>query len=102
MEKILPITDLQRRAGQIVDELRQSDDPVIITQRGRAAAILISAEKYRSIEEDLGRLDELEMEQMVREAKLEVASGNIISHREVKRRIAAGAGPKQPSKRKAR
>jgi prevent-host-death family protein len=101
MEKILPITDLQRRAGQIVDALRESDEPVVITQRGRPAAILISAEKYRRIEEDLGRLDDLEMEEMVREGKAEVASGNTISHREVKRRIAPGSAPK-PSKRKAR
>ena len=102
MEKIFPITDLQRRAGQIVDAVRQTDDPVIITQRGRPAAILISAERYRCIEQDLGRLDELEMEEMVREAKLEIASGNTISHGEVKRRVAGRAAPRQASKRKAR
>jgi prevent-host-death family protein len=101
MERILPITDLQRQAGQIVKSIRQSDEPVIITQRGRPAAVLISAERYRSIEEDLGRLDELEMEEMVREAKQEIASGNTISHGEVKRRMATRTA-KPDSKRRAR
>jgi prevent-host-death family protein len=101
MERILPITDLQRQAGQIVKSISQSDEPVIITQRGRPAAVLISAERYRTIEEDLGRLDELEMEEMVREAKQEIASGKTISHGEVKRRMASRT-TKTDSKPKAR
>ena len=102
MAKIIPVTGLQRRAGQIVDAVRQSHDPVVITQRGRPAAVLISAERYRCIEHDLGRLDELEMEEMVREAQLEIARGNTISNGEAKQRMAARAAPKQASKRKPR
>jgi prevent-host-death family protein len=65
MEKTLPITDLQRQAGQIVKIINESDEPVIITQRGRPAAVLISAARHRCIEEDLGRLDELVLEEML-------------------------------------
>lgn len=42
MRKIIPITDLQRQAGQVVGSLSDSDEPVIVTQRGRAAAVIIS------------------------------------------------------------
>jgi prevent-host-death family protein len=46
MEKIIPISDLQTKAKQYVDQVKETDQPVVITQRGRAAAVLISMEAY--------------------------------------------------------
>jgi len=59
MKKIIPITDLQRQAGQILSSPSHSDEPVIITQRGRTAAVIVSAERYIQIEEDLQRRAQL-------------------------------------------
>ena len=50
MKRIIPVTDLQRQAGQVLNSLSDSDEPVIVTQRGRASAVLISAERYTRIE----------------------------------------------------
>ena len=87
MRNIIPITDLQRQAGQIIGGLSGSDEPVIITQRGRAAAVIISADRYEEIEEDLKRLDELELSVMVDESLADISEGNVIDHEEVKRRL---------------
>ncbi len=87
MKNIVPITDLQRQAGQIIGSLSESDEPVIVTQRGRAAAVIISADRYEEIEEDLKRLDELELMEMVKESLDDIAKGNVIDHEEVKRRL---------------
>lgn len=87
MKNIVPISDLQRQARQIISELKDSDEPVIITQRGRAAAVIISAEAYVSIEEDLKRLDKLELIHLVRERREAIKRGDTISHEEVKRRL---------------
>lgn len=46
MDKIIPISDLQTKAKQYVDQVRDTDQPVVITQRGRAAAVLVSVETY--------------------------------------------------------
>jgi len=73
MDKIVPITDLQRQVGQIVTDVKNSDASVIITQRGRAAAVLISAEPYSQIEKDLARLDDLELEAMREESRQALA-----------------------------
>jgi prevent-host-death family protein len=86
MKKIVPITDLQRQAGQLVSGVIESDEPVIITQRGRAAAVLMSASRYSQIEEDLQRLDELELIEMVNAARQAKSEGKTISHDEVKRK----------------
>ena len=87
MKKIIPITDLQRQAGQVLNSLSDSDEPIIVTQRGRASAVLLSAERYTRIEEDLERLDELELSEMVRKAREALASGDTVSHEDVRKRL---------------
>jgi prevent-host-death family protein len=46
MDKIIPISDLQTKAKQYVEQVKETDQPVVITQRGRAAAVLVSYESY--------------------------------------------------------
>ncbi len=46
MDKIIPISDLQTQAKKYVEQVRDTDQPVVITQRGRAAAVLVSYEAY--------------------------------------------------------
>jgi prevent-host-death family protein len=87
MKRIIPVTDLQRQAGQILSSLSDSDEPVIVTQRGRASAVIISAERYTQIEEDLERLDELELSELVKRAREARAAGDTISHSNVKKRL---------------
>ena len=85
MKTIIPVTDLQRQAAQILGDL--NDEPVVITQRGRASAVLLSARRYAEIEEDLQMLDDLELLQMVEEAKQDIKDGKTFSHEEVKKRL---------------
>ncbi len=87
MRKIIPITDLQRQAGQVVSALTDSDEPVVVTQRGRAAAVIVSIERYQQIEEDLERLDELELSEMVERGRAAKAARSVLSHAGVKRRL---------------
>jgi prevent-host-death family protein len=87
MQKLIPISDLQRQAGTIVGDLTSNNEPVIITQRGRASAVLLSAAHYTQIEADLTRLDELELLSMVAQAREAIAQKKTISHREVKARF---------------
>jgi prevent-host-death family protein len=87
VKKIIPITDLQRQSRQIVSQVADSDEPVIITQRGRATAVLLSAERYSRIEEDLGRLDELELQYMLERGVRDFTEGRALSQREVRTRL---------------
>ncbi len=87
MKNIIPITDLQRQAGQIISGLTENDEPIVITQRGRASAVIISAERYGEIEADLKRLDELELLEMIELSRQQKAEGKILTHEEVKKRL---------------
>jgi prevent-host-death family protein len=101
MKRIIPITALQRQAGQVLNSLSDSDEPVIVTQRGRASAVLISAERYTQIEEDLERLDELELSEMVRRAREARAAGETVAHEDVKKGLGL-AGQESTKRRPAR
>ena len=87
MKTIIPVTDLQRQAASILSELSESTEPVIITQRGRASAVLVSAKRYAEIEEDLALLDELELEHLIEQGLQDKAAVNTISLEEAKKRL---------------
>lgn len=87
MKNIIPITDLQRQAGQIIGSLSDSEEPIIVTQRGRASAVLISAERYTEIEADLKRLDELELLEMIEKSNQDIKDNNLLTQDEVKKRL---------------
>jgi prevent-host-death family protein len=44
--KIIPISDLRQNASDVVKQVASSREPVFITQRGRAAAVVVSMESY--------------------------------------------------------
>lgn len=46
MKNIVPITDLQQKTKAYVDRVRATGVPIVITQRGRAAAVLASAADF--------------------------------------------------------
>jgi prevent-host-death family protein len=44
--EIMPVTDLRQDAAGALKRVRASKQPIVITQRGRAAAIMLSVEAY--------------------------------------------------------
>jgi prevent-host-death family protein len=49
---IIPVSDLRQDAAKVLKQLRNSKEPIIITQRGRAAAVLQSVETFEQSEHD--------------------------------------------------
>ncbi len=43
---IIPVSDLRQDAARILKKTRSSGEPVFITQRGRATAVLMSIEAF--------------------------------------------------------
>ena len=44
--EIIPISDLRLDTAGVIKRVTASKEPVVITQRGRASAVLVSAETY--------------------------------------------------------
>ncbi len=51
--KIIPISDLRQNASDVVKSISSSREPVFITQRGRAAAVMVSMEVYKNTQHEM-------------------------------------------------
>jgi prevent-host-death family protein len=51
--RIIPISDLRQNASDVVKGVSSSREPVFITQRGRAAAVLVSMQAYEDFQHEL-------------------------------------------------
>jgi prevent-host-death family protein len=87
MQKIMPLTDLKRTAGTVLADLSESGKSVVITRRGRPAAVLVSIERYQEMETYAAQLVELELVELVRKGGAAIEAGEAITHEEVKARL---------------
>ena len=53
---IIPISDLRQDTAGVIKKMKANQEPVFITQRGRATAVLISAQSYEQTQYELGLL----------------------------------------------
>jgi prevent-host-death family protein len=51
--KIIPISDLRQDASGVLKRVAASREPLFITQRGRAAAVLVSMKEYEQTQHEL-------------------------------------------------
>ncbi len=78
---MIPVTDLRQNSAKILARLRKSKRPIVISQRGRPAAILESVEEYEK------RLERLEFFEKVNRGIEAADRGELIDHRDAMRRL---------------
>jgi prevent-host-death family protein len=69
MPNIVPISDLRQDAAGIIKRAVASEEPVFITQRGRASAVLVSSSAYERTQH------ELEILRLLARGEAEIAAG---------------------------
>jgi prevent-host-death family protein len=52
LSNIIPVSDLRQDAAKLLKQLKNSKEPLIITQRGRAAAVMIGVDAYEKFEHE--------------------------------------------------
>jgi prevent-host-death family protein len=72
MPTIIPISELRQDAAGIIKRATATDEPVFITQRGRAAAVVVSAQRYERTQQELDILKALARG----EAEIEAGAGH--------------------------
>ncbi len=66
---IVPVSDLRQDAAAVLKKARDSDEPIFITQRGRATAVLLSIDAFERSE------NQRELLQLLARGEQEIASG---------------------------
>ena len=52
LSNIIPVSDLRRDAARLLKQLQNDKEPLVITQRGRAAAVMLGVDAYEKLEHE--------------------------------------------------
>lgn len=80
-QDIHPLSEFRNNVASIIHQVRKTHRPVVITQHGKSAVVLLDVTEY----EDL--LDKLELIQDVREAEEQLSRGEGIAHEKARKTI---------------
>ena len=78
---IKPVTEIKRHATEIIAQLKADRVPILITEHGRAAAVLLDVESYQTL------LRQLELLEGIARGERAFADGRVVSHDEAKKRL---------------
>lgn len=56
MDQIKPVSYLKKNTSAVINEIRESRQPVVITQNGEASAVILDADSYQQQQELLALL----------------------------------------------
>jgi antitoxin YefM len=83
---VLPLAEIKKRLSEIVDGVEGRHDRVVLTRRGRPAAVLISPDELESLEETLALLSDPDAMREIRQAEAAVDAGEVVTADELRRR----------------
>lgn len=83
LANIAPITELKREAASLIDRATEQRSPIVITQNGRATAVLQDVESF---EQDRWAFALLKL---ALQGEADVAAGRTVSRADYKKRFAA-------------
>lgn len=78
-----PAADLQTQAEGLLRRVRETKRPVILTQGGKEAAVLVDIHTYQSL------LEELDLLRDVHRGLADVEAGRVVPHDEARARLLA-------------
>lgn len=79
---IRPISDFRANTSAMLEQVHESGRPLVLTRRGRSAAVVLDIAAYRDM------LDELEELRDVQRGLADVEAGRVVDHDDVEARIA--------------
>lgn len=80
---IQPVTEFRANAAQFIEQVQETGQPVILTQHGRSAAVLLDVASYEAM------VDELALLRDVRLADEQITARKLRSHAAVARTLRA-------------
>jgi antitoxin YefM len=71
----LPLSHVKAHLSEIADRVEGQHDRIVVTRKGRPAAVLMSPEDLESLEETLAVLSDPELMRQIRESEAEAEQG---------------------------
>jgi prevent-host-death family protein len=80
-EDIRPVTEFRENAASLIRQVQESKRPLVLTQRGHSAAVLLDVGEYEKL------VGELELRRQIETAEKELDAGQGLAHEQVAERI---------------
>ena len=80
-QDIRPLSQFRAKVASFVQQVHKTHSPMVITHRGKSAAVLMDVADYESL------LDQLELVQEVRDAELQLNKGEGVEHETAKKQV---------------
>ncbi len=77
-EDVRPLSEFRAQMATMLDQVRETGRPLVLTERGRSAAVVVGIEAYEAL------LDELELLRDVRKGEKQIDAGKGISQGKAK------------------
>jgi prevent-host-death family protein len=78
------LAEIKARLSEIVDRVERTHERVVLTRRGRPAAVIVSPEELESLEETLEVLSNARAVAEIREAQAQIRSGQVVTGDELR------------------
>jgi len=84
---IKPVSEFRAKAADLIERVRNTRRPLVLTQRGRSAAVVVAVDEYEQL------LEEIETLRDLRKAEDQINRGQAVSnqHAKIKLRRRFGA-----------
>ena len=82
-EDVRPLSEFRANAADFVERIRKTRRPLVLTQRGHSAAVLLDVSEYEQL------LDEVETLRDIQLAEKQISRGRGLSHSKAKARALA-------------
>lgn len=76
MSETLPLSYVKAHLSEIADRVESQHDRVVVTRKGRPAAVLLSPDDLESLEETLAVLSDPALMRQIREGEAAVEAGD--------------------------
>ena len=74
----LPLATVKARLSELIERVSKEHDRVVVTRRGRPAAVLISTEDLESLEETLAILSDANLLEEIRAGLAAAETGDVV------------------------
>ncbi len=80
-EDIKPLSEFRANVTSFIDKVRETKRPIVITQRGKSAAILLDVSEYEAL------MQKIELLTDIHDAEKQLADGRGVGHEKAKQLI---------------
>lgn len=82
-QDIRPLSEFRANAAALIEQVRSTKRPLVITQHGKSSAVILDVEEYEALLEKIETLEEIQI------AESQLQEGGGIEHEEAKRQSLA-------------